>query len=379
MNAVVKFFFMALLLCAHQTVTAQSEFVAPENRSEHFLAEVDDILDASTDTAEEISRTKQKLRMKILSGTNRDGMFVFENASYGSRTDLLLQKGDKVVMQRLVDMNGEEHVILKEKYRITGLLWAAGSFLLLAFCVGGLTGITSLFGLLVSIAVLAFVIVPSIVEGNDPLLTCLIGSYVIAVSAIYLAHGFSKRTSVAVLSTLITLSAAAILAFIAVRLTKLFGLGSEEALFLLSGTPHPIDLRGLLLGGMIIGALGVLDDITTAQTAAIHEIKKANPSLGNAKVFAAARSIGREHIASLINTLALAYAGTSLPLLALFAIDAEMPLWVTLNSEFIAEEIVRTLVGSAALLLAVPISTTLAVNLLRGTEDEGCGGHAHHH
>jgi uncharacterized membrane protein len=138
-----------------------------------------------------------------------------------------------------------------------------------------------------------------------------------------------------------------------------------------------VNLRGLLLGGIVIGALGVLDDITTTQTAAINEIKRANPRMTRAQLYRSGLSIGREHIASLVNTLALAYAGASLPLLLLFWSDANAPWWVILNSESLVEEIVRTLVGSMTLTLAVPISTWFACKLLKG--DGSPAAHAHIH
>ena len=151
-------------------------------------------------------------------------------------------------------------------------------------------------------------------------------------------------------------------------------------MFIQTGELSAVNLRGLLLGGIIIGALGVLDDITTAQTAAIDEISKANPRLGFRELYRSGTSIGREHIASLINTLALAYAGASLPILLLFSINEEMPMWTILNSEFMAEEIVRTLVGSSALLLAVPISTYLAARAFaHGKHTRAATGHVHSH
>jgi uncharacterized membrane protein len=148
-------------------------------------------------------------------------------------------------------------------------------------------------------------------------------------------------------------------------LTHLTGGGTEEAFYLQIGVLSTLNLRGLLLGGIIIGALGVLDDITTAQTAAVDEISKANPSLRFEELVKRGHSIGREHITSLVNTLALAYVGASLPLLLIFSAAHSEPLWVLLNREYIIEELVRTLIGSITLILGVPISTLLAALFLR--------------
>jgi uncharacterized membrane protein len=182
----------------------------------------------------------------------------------------------------------------------------------------------------------------------------------IAVISLYLAHGFSKRTSIAVASTVIAIVVSALLAILFVDLTKIAGLGSEEALYLQVANLGKINLKGLLLGGIIIGSLGVLDDITTAQTATVEEISAANNKLDFAELYRRGTSVGREHILSLINTLVLAYAGSSFPLFILIVRNTTEPLWVVLNSEPIVEEIVRTIVGSATLMFAVPISTVLA-------------------
>ncbi|MBP9751065.1 MAG: YibE/F family protein, partial [Candidatus Peribacteraceae bacterium] len=239
--------------------------------------------------------------------------------------------------------------------------------------------ITSTLGLALSIAVLAGGVTPLIAAGHDPLLVSLGGAVIIACTSLLLAHGFRRRTYIALLSTLLTLGASTLLALLAVWLSALSGLGSEETVFLQTGTLAGVDLRGLLLGGIIIGCLGVLDDITTAQTAAVDEISRANPSLGERELMRAGMSVGREHIASLTNTIALAYAGASFPLLLLLSAESRYPLWSTLNSEFFAEEIVRTLVGSATLVLAVPLSTWLAVRFLRGRPHDHRDLHHHSH
>ena len=150
------------------------------------------------------------------------------------------------------------------------------------------------------------------------------------------------------------------LAVVFVDIAKLFGTGSEDAYFLKIGLLANINLKGLLLGGIIFGAVGVLDDVTTAQTAAVDEISKANKKLGFKDLFSKGISVGKEHISSLVNTLVLAYVGSSFPLLLLFSLNNDVPVWVKYNSEFIVEEVVRTLIGSTTLVLAVPIATFIA-------------------
>ena len=182
------------------------------------------------------------------------------------------------------------------------------------------------------------------------------------VTSIYLAHGFTKQTSVAVFSTAITLVITGFLSVLFVRLTNLSGISNEDTSSLLFGGPTAtINYKGLLLGGMIIGFLGVLDDITTGMSATVFELKKVNSKLKFHEIIKSSLNVGVEHISSLVNTLVLAYAGSSLPVFLYLVLNPQgYPVWFMVNSEFIAEEIVRTMVGSIGLLFAVPITTIMA-------------------
>ena len=217
----------------------------------------------------------------------------------------------------------------------------------------------ALVGLAITIFIIATYVIPQISKGGNPFLISFIGTIAIASTSLFLAHGFKKRTGIAFVSILITIGIAMLLAYTFVSIAHLYGLGSEEAFFLQSAPAGLFNLRGLLLGGMIIGVLGVLDDIATAQAAVVHELYLANPSFGFRELYRRGSSVGKEHITSLVNTLVLVYTGASFPLLLLFTIY-DTPLWVTANSEIIVEEIVRMLVGSISLIFAVPITTALA-------------------
>ena len=291
-----------------------------------------------------------------------------------------LKPGDGVVVAAADEEGGTAYYVV-DRYRMPALGLAVGLFFALAVLLSRGRGITAILGLGITALVLARFIVPAIVGGGNPLVVSLVGALVIAFASIYLAHGFSLRTSIAVGSTLVTLIIAWVLAIVFVGLANLFGLGSEEAFYLQLAPVEQLNLRGLLLGGIILGALGVLDDITTAQAAAVDELRKANPALTVQELYRRGLSVGTEHITSLVNTLFLAYAGASLPLFILFTIYNETPVWVALNSEFVAEEIVRTLVGSVALILAVPITTVAAAIILsrRGPAsiDGMAEGHRH--
>ncbi|MCG2686467.1 YibE/F family protein, partial [Candidatus Parcubacteria bacterium] len=202
-------------------------------------------------------------------------------------------------------------------------------------------------------------ILPQISAGRDPILVAIVGSLLIIPLTFYLSHGLNRKTTTAVLGTLAALLITGILAKIFTEATHLTGYASEEAAFLQVIKEGTINIKGLVLAGIIIGVLGILDDITVAQAAVVQQLKKANPQLKSSQLFTQAMGVGQDHIASMVNTLVLVYAGASLPLLLLF-VDNPLPFSQVINYEIIAEEIVRTLVGSIGLIAAVPITTFLA-------------------
>lgn len=311
------------------------------------------------------SAFNQVLKAELESG-ERAGRTIELNYG-GVKNQERLNVGDGIVVVSPGGTQDTEQFFIFDRYRLTPLLWIIGFFFFVIIAFARWRGVTSLIGLGVSVLVLTMYVVPQILAGANALVVTLLGSLVIAVVSIYLAHGFSRRTTVAVGSTLITICIALGFSVVFVFLAKLLGVGSEEAFYLQMAPVQNINLRGLLLGGIIVGALGVLDDITTAQAAAVDEIAKANPRLSRRELFQRGMSVGKEHITSLVNTLVLAYAGASFPALLLFTINAR-PAWVVLNTETIAEEIVRTLVGSIALICAVPITCALAAYFLRNQQ-----------
>ena len=271
-----------------------------------------------------------------------------------------LHKGEKVVVLKTDAFVGETRYIITDKYRLPSLGFLLTLFFLSGIIFAGKKGFTSILGLLASLFILSFYTVPAIVHGAPPFVVACISSFIIAILSLTIAHGFSKQTTVALVSTLITLTLSLGLSQFFVYTAKLFGLGTEDAYTLSLAGLSDIDLRGLLLAGIIIGILGVLDDVTTAQTATIKNLAAAGIR-DFKKLYHAGTDVGKEHIVSLVNTLALAYAGASLPLLLLFSLnEGQVPYWIILNGQMITEEIVRTLVGSTALILAVPISTLCA-------------------
>jgi uncharacterized membrane protein len=246
---------------------------------------------------------------------------------------------------------------------LLGLLFAAFVVVLSRW-----RGLTALVGLVLSLIVLIEFVIPAIVEGSNPVLVAIVGAALVMFVTLYLAHGANAMTTTAILGTLGSLLLTGVLAVLFVGAARFTGLASEEATFL-QISAEQVNLQGLLLGGIIIGTLGVLDDVTVTQASAVWQLHLANPSYGVRELYASALRIGRDHIASTVNTLVLAYAGASLPLLILFSLSSR-PLGELMTTEVIAEEIVRTLVGSIGLVASVPITTFLAATVVKGDRPE---------
>ncbi len=359
---------------------AEQDFLPPKNlpEAEYFRAKVLRILSDETEILPGgFTSETQKLEMRILNGSEKGKVLEVINGGINSLDKYKKARaGETLILLKVYSVNGADYYV-DDYYRIPYLFVIALLFAVLAIIFGRWKGVGSLLGLGFSILVLALFIVPQIAGGVNPLLVSIVGTLIIAGVSLFLAHGFNKRTLLSFVSTMITLVIALGLSEIFIRVSYLFGKGSEEAYFLQFGSLANVDLRGLLLSGIVIGTLGVLDDITTAQTAVVGELKRANPSLSIKELYSRGLVVGREHISSLVNTLVLAYAGASMPLFLLFGINERVPIWLKLNGELMAEEIVRTLIGSIALILAVPISTLLAARFLGKEKNPPKHFHAH--
>lgn len=337
---------------------AQSDAVAPEVTppDEFIKAKVIEITEEGEQGPPSSRQTYQSFVVELLEGSEKGAQIEIPDTLISGEP---FQVGEKVVVIK-INTPDESIYQIADRYRLPAIYVILSLFLLAGLALARFRGLMSFVALGFSILILSGYIVPRILAGQNTLFVILSGSVLIALVSLYLAHGFNRRTHVALGSTVITLGIAATLSFLFVKSARLFGLGSEDAYYLQALVIQPIDFRGLLLGGIIIGTLGILDDITTAQTATVEQIKRANPSLSQRELYSRGVKVGHEHIASLINTLVMAYAGASLPLFLLFSMNQSQPLWAILNSEFVAEEIIRTLIGSLALILAVPIATYLA-------------------
>ncbi|MER7308792.1 YibE/F family protein [Streptomyces griseoluteus] len=269
-----------------------------------------------------------------------------------------LHQGDKVVVAYEPKAPKELQYAVTDLDRKFPMALLAGIFAVAVVVVGRLRGVMALVALAVSFLVLTLFILPAVLQGSDPLLVAVVGSSAIMLIALYMCHGLSARTSVAVLGTLVSLLLIGLLGSQFIGWAALTG-NTDDNTGLIHGLYPSIDMSGLLLAGVIIGSLGVLDDVTVTQTSAVWELHEANPSMGWRGLYRAGIRIGRDHIASVVNTLVLAYAGAALPLLLLFSI-AQSGVGTVATSELVAEEIVRTLVGSIGLVASVPVTTALA-------------------
>lgn len=257
---------------------------------------------------------------------------------------------------RFHDDNGV--TVVTEKYRLPSLVSLFALFVLVVVLVSGWHGLRSLLGLAFSFVIIFQFVLPQIVVGSNPIVVALLASIVILSVSYSLSHGINTKSVVAIIGTLISLIITGILASLYGSLAGLTGLGSEEAGFLLDTLPKESFYK-LLLAGVIVGSLGVLDDVTISQASIVEELRLANRKLGFADLYHRAMNIGHDHIASVVNTMVLVYAGSSLPLLLLF-LASELGYIDLLNYEALAEEIVRTLVASIGLVSAVPVTTILA-------------------
>ena len=265
--------------------------------------------------------------------------------------------GDNVTLTHTRNAPANLRYQIVDQQRGTELWVICAAFVLAIVAFGRWRGLAALAGLAITFTVLLRFVVPAILDGQPPLLVAVVGSAFIMLTVLYLTHGVSRSTTVAVLGTLASLALTGILAFAAVTATSLTGVADEATAYV--GQVYSVDTRGLLLAGIIIGALGVLDDVTVTQVATVDELARANPGYRPWELYRGAIRVGRAHIASVVNTIVLAYAGASLPLLVLILAGSES-LGRTLSDQLIAQEIVRSVVGTLGLIAAVPITTGLA-------------------
>jgi uncharacterized membrane protein len=306
----------------------------------------------------------QNIQVRLLDGPNKGReISVSRGANFGDASYNRIPISSDVLLTKN-STNGNQYSYA-DRWRIQGGVVLFLILLIMVVAVGWWRGLTSIFGLVISIGVLTVYAVPAILAGHDPYTTCIVAAFIITFISIYIAHGFSKRTTIALIGSLITLLVVIGLVDLATYLAGTSEVINEDTAGALYSGIHAISLSGLLTGGIVIASLGVLYDITTGQSAAVDELYKANNRLATNELYRRGLSVGREHIAALVNTLALVYVGIALPSILIAAIyNNHAPLIVAINNEAVIEEVVRTCVASIGMLLAVPITTGLAAYIL---------------
>ncbi len=361
------FLAIILLLLPLNFVLAQnvSEEASSDNSSDEiFKAQVIEITREEENTLPDGTKAQQQnLKLKGLEGDHKDKEFEYEGISnYDVVKKNLYEVGDKVLVLESYDGAGNVFYYITDYIRTGSIYILLIVFALVLIIIGRWKGFRSLVSLAISFLVLIKYIIPGIINGSNPVTITIIGSFIILLAIIYITEGLNATSHLAVFSIFLSLLITVFLSNFFINLAKLSGLVGEDVFSLVNIGTATIDFRGLLLAGIIIGALGVLDDVVVSQIATVEEIYKANNNFSGQELFKRAYSVGVSHISSMTNTLFLAYAGASLSLLIIFISgQSAFSSWSQIvNNEQIATEIVRTLAGSIGLILSVPIATYVA-------------------
>ncbi|MBI5134313.1 MAG: YibE/F family protein [Candidatus Taylorbacteria bacterium] len=381
------FIISALALASIALPTYGQEFV--EDTHETIKARVVEVLYQGTEeiAGTDSSHTVQTVAAELLSGSDKGERIEIRN-DY-----VMLDEGDTFYLTRTVPWDGgEPQYMVSEPNRLPFLAFLGILFVALTVLFGGKQGIRGLASLAASLFLIAFVLLPGIMKGYSPVAVSIGVSALIIVLGSYVTHGFNKTTTAAVMGMIATILLIGFFAHWSIGAARLTGMSEEEAVYLSFNSAGTLDLAGLLLGGMLIGLLGVLYDAAISQAIAVEELHRVAPHLSRKSIYKRATRIGREHIGALVDTLAIAYVGVSLPLLLLFYSSAFEPAHIIMNREIFASEIVRAIVGSIGLILTVPLTTLISTWMLikrsghadpatLAKEEESLkhAGHHHHH
>ena len=353
------FVFVTLLFHAIPVFAQEGEFVM--DKVETVKAKVLEVLDQEVKNVPgtDVTSTYQTIKVEILQGSKKDTVITVVN-DY-----LSLKKGEVFYLVHTTNsLEGRDTYSVSEPYRLPVVLFFVGLFIFLVFLFGGIQGMRGLLSLGGSLVLILYVLIPGVLQGYSPVLVSLGVASLIIILGSFVTHGFNKTTASAVIGMIVTILVTGVLAYVAVYWSRLSGFSDETAVYLNLNTRGSIDFVGLLLGGMLIGLLGVLYDVAIGQAISVEELHTIAPHISRVTIYKRAIRIGREHIGALVNTLAIAYVGVSLPLLLLYSQSSTESIGVTLNRELFATEIIRTMIGSIGLVIAVPITTIICVFML---------------
>lgn len=312
-----------------------------------------------TEDESQMVQISQVLELRILGGERAGEEIEVTYQGMGpALRDIHFEPGERAMLMIASRPDGSSYYAVADHVR----LWPLGAltvvFAVLTVVVGRWQGLRALLGLALSIALIGGFVLPQLLSDRNPLLVAVVSMAALMAVTLYLIQGWNAISHTALLGLMVSLVVTALLALFWTQVSHLTGFGSEETLYMQS-TGVTLDMRGLLLAGTLIGAAGVLDDVILAQVVSVFELARAAPDLGRRALYRRGMKVGNAHLASMVNTLVLAYASAALPLLILFFLYQE-PWFLTINRERIAQEIVHTLVGSLGLLLAVPLTTAIA-------------------
>ncbi len=348
------------------------------DKQSSYKAEVVEVISETKEKlgGSEIDSPVQDIKVRILEGKDSGKEIILKN-------DFIQLKDEQVffLTETIDGASGHVMYAVSDPYRLNVIYFFSALLFVLIIIFGGKQGIRGVVSLILSLFLIVHVLLPNILAGRDALLVSISVASIIIIFGSYITHGFNFTTSSAVFGMIATVIVTGLLAYIATKMSMLTGFVEEETMYLNFDTKGRIDFVGLLLGGMIIGLLGVLYDAAIGQAVAVEELCKAGPHLSRKEIYKRTLRIGREHIGALINTLAIAYVGMSLPLLLLFSMS-EASVFEIANREIFATEIIRTLIGSIGLVLAVPITTFIATIMLYGRnfkDSHTSHSHTHHH
>jgi uncharacterized membrane protein len=337
------------------------------------------VLEVVSETEREVIGTDtvtmvQELRIE-LKGGERDGEVVEVINEV-----VPLKEGDKIFVNRTVTISGDEYVTYQDFERRPALAGIIVLFVGLFLFLSRWQGVRALLALAGSVLAILFILVPALLAGYEPMLVTVVISAVILAVVLFGTHGFNPQSWIAFGGTISAVIVTGIIAYISVDVMRFTGFSNDAAVYLNFATGGQLDLSGLLLGSIIIGILGVLDDVAVTQASVVQQLKLANPAFRLKELYDRAIVVGRDHLGSLVNTLALAYAGVSLPIILLYAHTSSNFL-ISINQEVIAVELVRIIVGSIGLILTVPVTTFVAAWYFqsRTVAESDLGSHGHHH
>jgi uncharacterized membrane protein len=358
---IILFFSITIPITVNAELESELIAIQPNsdtNINEYFLAKTISVTDTIIDGSKLIP--EQLVVAVGLSGSFAGKRIEFTQESiYGIRQIRYVTIGDIIILH-YSNWNEPAFRVITH-YRIPQLMILISVFVVVVCALTARRGVRAIGALITSFALLYAVSLPLMVHGYSPLLVLSVTACVILLLSIFSAHGFQRKSFVAAVGGFSSIGFAALLGTISIYFLRLNGTGMSEATYLQFGSLAGISLRGLLLGGIILSTVGILDDVTTVQTVTVKEMLETNPNLTRHQLYRHAMVVGREHIISMVNTMFIVFAGSTVPVFLFYMFDSSnIPLWVKINSDEVMEEFTRSLAGSFALVLAVPITTLLA-------------------